>query len=281
MIDIHSLNTDFQTLLSAVRPWVETRSVLQWRRGDPVLHVVYSAIIRRQFDALEAVVDLVQRGRGYAAAPLLRPACEERIWCKYLRSIDPVHAEKLLMAMAHLETHKLLEAQAAYSSADAMRELGLSAHLSESQKTLDHAKAEIESVGRALGWRADTINNVKKDERWPSARSIAKRVGLEKMYEFLYHGTSRFVHFTGVELLRRAWGRTGRIHVGSSRFSDYWAAFSLCWGFKLFWETIEEVFPDDEHVPDCEAQAVRDAKTRIDEFGMVPLITAEELEWED
>jgi len=115
-MNVKVLRESVQVILANIRPWMESKSRVEWKIGSPILPILLSAIIRRQFEFLETIVLLAESGRGYAGAPLLRPACEERIWSKYLRQIDPADAEKLIIVMNMHETNRNLEAQENYTS---------------------------------------------------------------------------------------------------------------------------------------------------------------------
>jgi len=54
------------------------------------------------------------------------------------------------------------------------------------------------------------------------------------MYEFLYHASSRVVHFSVPELMRRIWGRPGEMTIASNLYEKYWADFSLYWGGWIY-----------------------------------------------
>lgn len=52
-------------------------------------YLVCRCVLRRQCEALEAIVNLVSSGEAHSSVPLLRPACEEFLWGKYLRTLKP------------------------------------------------------------------------------------------------------------------------------------------------------------------------------------------------
>lgn len=72
------------------------------------------AILRRQFDSLEVISQLVAEKKGYAACPLLRPACEELMWITYLSGIGHDKSEELLRCPASGELRDSLRAQDKY-----------------------------------------------------------------------------------------------------------------------------------------------------------------------
>lgn len=88
MPDVEALQNNVQSVLESMRSFVETASDLAWSLSDGFLPIVRRAILRRQFDSLEAISLLVAEKKGYAAGPLLRPACEELIWVKVRKPIE-------------------------------------------------------------------------------------------------------------------------------------------------------------------------------------------------
>src|SRR5258708_35247688 len=89
-------------------------------------------------------------------------------------------------------------------------------------KTASDAKIKerIKEIGKQLHWPNKPMSLM------PSMAWLSRQVNRERDYKFLYHATSRFVHFTPGELFRRVWGRQGQVDIGSTTFSEYWTAFA-------------------------------------------------------
>ena len=96
---------------------------------------------------------------------------------------------------------------------------------------------------RRLARELDWPQREGRGARLPSIKWVAKQTGELETYEFIYHATSRFVHFSITELLRRAWGNPGTISINSEQFQDYWGHFALYWGLKLFINTAVAITP--------------------------------------
>jgi hypothetical protein len=259
-----------------MRPFVDAASDLAWNPSDGFLRIVRMAILRKQFDSLEVISKLVAEEKGYAAGPLLRPACEELIWIKYLASVAPDDAEEVVNCVGTTEIRESLLKQHNFGGPSASTILGLTPFVEQATSGQDAVNLRLRILGKRLNWPARSVANA----RLPSVFWLARQTGEERTYAFLYHATSRFVHFSATELLRRAWGRPGNVSVRSAHFRDYWGAFSLCWGVRLFLDSAIEL---------CEASGMPEtgldkasllaAAKRIGEFGQVPIITAEELAW--
>jgi len=276
MPDVEGLQKSVQSVLDSMRSYVEAASDLIWSPSDGFLPIVHRAILRRQFDSLEAISHLVAEGKGYAAAPLLRPACEEFIWVKYLAAISVDESEELLRCVASGELLASLKAQDDFGGRTVTTELGLAAFLDNAQAREDHVRAQLRTLGRKLDWPARAIEG----GQLPGVSWLAGKTGERKVYKFLYHASSRFVHFSAAELLRRAWGRPGSVSVRSVHFSDYWSAFALYWGLRLFLDTVIQLCQAPE-MPEGKLNEadLLSAVERIGAFGQIPIVTAEELAW--
>jgi hypothetical protein len=236
-------------------------------------------MIRRQHECLTVTVELAAHAQGFAAAALLRPACEELIWAKYFALIRTTDAEHLLGLIARLEILASLRAQNDYAGRQVMKSLQLSSHLLKFEAASPHLKAALRKVGQKLKWSKRAVDT----GRLPSMAELATIVGERKRYKYLYHASSRFVHFSPSELLRRAWGKPGDVTITSSHFADYWAAFALHWGAQLLVETIlavaetsrESVWTEESF----DADRITRAAERLGSIGQIPIITAEELDW--
>ena len=158
--------------------------------------------------------------------------------------------------------------------------LGLVLHLENAVRREEETRHKLQKLGEKLGWPKQYV----KQGRLPSMHWLAEKTNEKAMYDFLYHATSRFVHFSVPELLRRAWGnpQTGNISVRSVHFRDYWGMFSLHWGLRLFLDSAK-IFCDDSNLPDVSLDEAHllEAAERIGKYGQVPIITAEELAWPD
>jgi len=55
---------------------------------------------------------------------LLRPVCEELLWLKYLKSLEPEARERLVRAKSHLEVQDSVTAQREDPGPDHMRAMG-------------------------------------------------------------------------------------------------------------------------------------------------------------
>ena len=275
-VDVEELKQSIQIIILEFQPWIKAVSQIAWNPEQGVMPLIERAILRRQFDCLDSIIYLVDGSRGYAAVPLLRAACEELLWVKYLRTMKPEIAEELMTCLVKGELLDNLSAQDAYSGSSVMDDLGLSTYLQAEKKVSPKIASRLRAIGKKLGWDQRTL---KKGTR-PSTFYIAQQTNMVSMYNFLYHGTSRYVHFSSIELLRRTWGRSGNVTVDSSHFNDYWAIFSLHWGLSLFFDTfneIEEALSQSEHLPNVDEEKIQQAAKRVGEFGQVPLITKEEL----
>ncbi len=276
MNTVESLRKDVQLILDANRAYIEKTSKLPWQPSDDFLPLLLRTILRRQFDSLEVILYLVNEGRGYAAGPMLRPSCEELIWTKYLLSMAYPIVERLIRCMAGREAHERLSAQFKAAAPDGIENLGLTPYLDRSRCQRSINNKEIRDIGTSLKWPDNTI----RDAGLPSVAWIAEEVGEQQTYYLIYAATSRFVHFSPGELLRRAWYGNGSASISSMTFEPYWSRFCLYWGLRLFSETVVLIYghptmPDDSLI---DYPTIIAAAKRIGEMGIPPVITAEELE---
>jgi hypothetical protein len=277
-MSVEVLSASVRKLLDATEPFVDAATRLKWSPVDGFLPLILRATVRRQFDCLASTVELVSVSRGYAAAPLLRPACEEFIWTKYLMKLKRETAERLIKAVAQSEMLASLEAQDTYAGRKISKELGLSKYLTSMQRHTDHLRSEFRSLGTELDWGKREI----EAGRPPTVNLLAKKTGETKLYNLLYHASSRFVHFSPSELLRRTWGKDGEVSIHSTNFGKYWAAFALHWGAYVFSHTVGNIAAviEDSFDYKIDGNAVLAAAEAIGSFGVVPIVTAEELAWE-
>jgi hypothetical protein len=239
--------------------------------GAQYCEIVRRAAIVRQREALAAIISLSESGHSAFAVCLLRPAYEELIWIEYLAQ-HPELANEALIMMVRIGQDQSLSAMKKYLSAEQFGKIRFRPDFVRTR--LAQAKGVRESFrkfGQKLGWNTE--------DQYPSVAHIAGKVGRNKEYSYIYHATSRFVHFTPHELVRRAWGNPSAITISSAHFSGYWSAFALHWGLRIYINTLAAC-PD---LLDFEA-APADTFERL--LGLLaeyvpppPIITPEELKW--
>ena len=277
MLQVENLQKHVQIILESMRGCVATTSDLSWEPSDGFLTLIQRSILRRQFDSLEVVSNLVSEKKGYAAGPLLRPACEELIWAKYLGSIPSILSEELIIYMAHAELYKSLHAQDDVAGRTVTKSLGLLPYLENAERRETDRRKKLSILGQKLHWPKRNIEH----GDLPPISWLAKKTNEQNTYRLLYHATSRFVHFSTSELLRRAWGNpyTKSVSITSLSFHDYWGYFSLYWGLVLFLDTLKVLHSILGVISDEEGEVILEAAEQIGKMGKPPIVTAEELDW--
>lgn len=75
----------------------------------------------------------------------------------------------------------------------------------------------------------------KKHREWPSMREMAAATDLLPLYDFLYAGTSSFVHFSPNNLIRMGKVVGGeKMIFSASTFSGYYSSFNRFYGLFMF-----------------------------------------------
>jgi Family of unknown function (DUF5677) len=229
--------------------------------------------LRRQFEALEATVRMSKDGYGHFAVTFLRPAYEELLWFEYLGANLP-EANTLLNLLANNEIGENVIAQYDFAGGIEMGGMGFRKSFMRNVRT-KHPKFQdqIREVGTRLGW--DTSRGV-----MPTMLFLAQKTNRVKEFQYLYRGTSRFVHFSTMELMRRVWGHKGKVQIGSSTFTRYWDSFALYWGFRLLLDSVvnnAQLFGSHDYADEKLTRMLE----VVGRFGKVPIITAGELFWPD
>ena len=265
------LTVGIERWLEYTRPLVEVAESYSWSGDDKLQYFNFlkRAAVVRQTEALKAMLAMVEHGHGHFGVTFLRPAYEELIWIEYLIKNEGV-ANDIVILLAPLETADNLNAQDEFAGPEGMKTIGFAPlFVKVFTAQAKRSAQQLKVIGKALGWNMNM-------NRLPSTAWLSRKVGRHRDYKFLYHATSRFVHFSANELYRRVWGKQGSVTIGSTTFSDYWQDFALYWGFRLYVDLLiacEEVFRgiklDDERF--------KEVAVWLEKFAQVPIITPEEL----
>jgi hypothetical protein len=257
------------------KPLIQRIAVYRWKDAD-INHLWHfllrRAIIVRQFEGLGAMRTLIGAGNGNFGVLFLRPAFEELVWIEYLQKYPDI-ANKLLLRLTHHEVGKSIAAQLQYAGAKEMIEGGFTKTMVAGFLMADAVgRREIREIGNSLGWK--TGKRV-----LPSMSYLSEQVGRSDEYKFLYHGTSRYVHFSTQELLRRVWGVQGEVTISSSTFRDYWQRFGMSWGARMFLDLLIVCVDDFDEIIDGQlVPKLQEAQKLLQFFGgKIPIITADEL----
>ena len=272
---ISEMRAGIQKLIDLMAPWIEKISVIGWREADGAFPLIVRAILRRQHEFLSAVVDITGGNRGYVAVTLLRPACEELIWLKYLKKLGVAKANELLQAKCAVEIGDILKAQSDYVGPAIMEQLGFPPrYVEEGLNGRETAKKKLRLLANELNWPP------RHRDALPSVFTLARFTDTVPEYNFLYYGTSRFVHFSVIELLRRAWGKPGSISISSEHFLEYWQRFSLYWGKQLYLDTLGVgVDCVGGEGPEIDDRIGLEIIETLRELKAMPILTREEMEW--
>jgi hypothetical protein len=276
-VGVEDLRTCVEELLRVFKPMLADTETYKW---EGATHAQYWEFLRRgslvrQYEALAAALKMGRDGHGHFAVTFLRPAFEELIWIRYLGKHSEL-ASELVRLIADREIAVNLSEQNEYFGVKHMADVGFSQKFVKTYLARERAgQARIREIGRKLGWKIDNRRLL------PSTFFLAKAVGSERDYKFLYQGTSRFVHFSTAEILRRIWGQHGRVTISSSGFSRYWEIFSLYWGLLIFVELLN-VSADIVGEMSMGQEKWEEIRALLMRFSYVPIITSQELHiWED
>jgi len=121
-----------------------------------------------------------------------------------------------------------------------------------------------------------------KPEFLPSVSFVARATKEKELYDLIYHATSRTVHFTVSELLRRAWGDAKEVKITSRQMGEYWSTFALYWGWRICFFTFVEVAEAFQSggvsVRNFEDESLFESlMKKFSEPGITPIITAREM----
>lgn len=90
---------------------------------------------------------------------------------------------------------------------------------------------------------------------FPSVYYMSKQTGLLELYNYLYHATSTFVHFSPSNLLRMGWGDLPDIQFSAANFKLYYRDFSMFYSLLLLsklceWQNQNSFLPgfDSKHI---------------------------------
>ena len=228
---------------------------------------------RRQLESINAAVVLARQDLGHLALAFVRAALEDVMYLKFLYGLDRAASRRLFLLFGTWDALRSLLSQRAFVGDDVMNTLWYTADF------LDSAEAQRSETREAL-------RELQREYRWsggvlPSADWIAEQAGLRPLYDYLHAATSRALHFSAGEIMRRGWGDpSGRMFTNEPGFREHLTNFALHQLVLLFFETWK-IVDDIEEVgvgvaADVKSTEVDAVVQRIAALGQVPLVHAAE-----
>jgi hypothetical protein len=275
-----SLSPELQARVEAVEAFVhlsdrlfEIRAI-EWSavKEDYRLLAINGAF-RRQLESIKAAIVLTRQGLGHLAVPFVRPALEDLMYLGFFLNLDRAASQELFILLGRWDGLRALLAQKEFIGDKAMEDLWYTAEFLDSAESLrNKTRDELKELQGQYRWRGGTL---------PSNDWIADQAGQRQLYDYLHSATSRAVHFSAGEIMRRGWGSpTGKMATDSPVIREHLADFTLFQLVLLFFHTWHLV--GDEKAAgiivsdDVEEAEVSEVVKQISVLGQVPLVHAGE-----
>jgi hypothetical protein len=236
----------------------------------PLIDLVWRSSLRKDYEIFGTILDLVKAQKSGIALPLLRPMIEDMLYLEYLAALPPPTANKIIYLGSFREILQSALAQANGDGNAAWADIGWPRSRSVGDD-LKKIEEDLAKVGETLGWR--------RGSHWPSTAHVANKTGSTAIYEHIYQGSSRGVHFSPHHLLRMIWGNAGGAHTANlDNFERYYKVYALTNAGWIFCNLLSHCWTVADQAPDEELKRQVDELTHsLSKFGAVPLVTAEEL----
>jgi len=248
--------------------------------GYNLQELVLRCIVRKSYESMMAILDLVRLRHSLPAMSLLRSMCEELIFTKFIKSLPSEDAETYLNQKSILEILQGQEAQAAFfsskwhvpSTTNHTDNKRLEEQKELMKKMMEVPKQKLKELGNKLGWGKRESPNVKY---------MAEKTGSLEIYDFYYHAASSSVHASLHNLLRMVWGNpeTGQFSITNMNYERYYRKVVIAYGATLFAEIMEAVKDSFLNMWEgVDYEAYQEKVAFIINFTP-PIVTKEELNW--
>lgn len=162
---------------------------------------------------------------AFAVTSALRGICEDIIVLKWLTTFTKRGRDEVVGLLMMKNVLEFMQQQTAFFT-----------KYRPSQPILEARDVNNEILGlkhRLRGFRKG--NRWKKHREWPTIREMAEATELLPLYEFVYAGTTSFVHFSPNNLVRMGKVVPGeRMVFSTSNFAGYYNDFNRFYGLFLF-----------------------------------------------
>lgn len=232
-----------------------------------------NAAFRRQLESINATVILARRDLGHLAVAFVRAALEDVMYLKFFFGLDQTASQRLFLLLGRWDGLRSLLSQRAYLGDAVMNDLWYPTEFLDAAETQrSETREALRELQREYGWSGGVL---------PSADWIAEQAGLRQLYEYLHAATSRALHFSAGEIMRRGRGDpAGQMVTDAPGFREHLADFALHQLVLLFFETwhvVDDIEAADVSLAeDVDSTEIDVVVQRIAALGQVPLVHAAE-----
>lgn len=248
---------------------------LRWSAVDDDYRLLaINSALRRQLESMRATALLAQRDLGHLAVSFVRASLEDVMYLAFFASLDLQRSQKLFKLMGSWDALRSLLAQRSYVGDKAMARLWYPpGFLDDAQRSREQVRSDLATIQKEYRWSGGIL---------PSGDWIADRVGHRDLYDYLHAATSRALHLSAGEILRRGWGEPGgKIVTDKPEFRDHLTAFAIDQLWRLYIETWQSAMPLLEAAGigsdnALELSEIEPVLERMTSMGKVPLVHAHE-----
>ena len=169
---------------------------------------------------------------AFAVTSALRGICEDIIVLKWLGTFSKRDRDEAVGVLMMKNVLEFMQQQTAFFTKYRPSQPILEAK--DVNNEIHGLKQRLRGFRKSYKW--------KKHREWPSIREMAEATDLLPLYDFVYAGTTSFVHFSPNNLIRMgkiipSGGSAGageRMVFSASNFSEYYNDFNRFYGLFLF-----------------------------------------------
>jgi hypothetical protein len=194
-------------------------------QADGAFLVCVRAALAKNFEVNCFVQSREGQSNAFAVTSALRGICEDIIVLKWLGTFTKRDRDEAVGVLMMKNVLEFMQQQTAFFNKYRPSQPILEAKDVSSE--IQGLKLRLRGFRKSYKW--------KKHREWPSIREMAQSTDLLPLYDFLYAGTTSFVHFSPNNLIRMGKMSAGeKMSFSTANFSEYYNAFNRFYGLFLF-----------------------------------------------
>ncbi|MGI9311684.1 MAG: DUF5677 domain-containing protein [bacterium] len=211
-------------LINKIKPEIERIGSVEL--SENTFELVLSAALVKSYGLTRVFINAEDSSDAYFMLGSLRGVCEDFIVLAFLQKMNQEDRNAFVSTFMKLKLQESLDKQCNFFKKEKKDQIILNPSAG-SDAVIAECKEKIKEIGeRTEFWKGNSM---------PRVSDMAKCLGLQHFYQYLYALSSETVHFSPRMLFRMGWGGNAeQFQFSTKNFAGYYQQYGMVYSSLLF-----------------------------------------------